>query len=177
MLTATDVGIAIDAAISLRGGGLHLGATGINGRAALKAIAHVETEYGRRWAASKHEDAYCYGGPYYRGDGPGGRMGDDELRGLTDRWGCSAHESWGPWQVLFITAWEHGYHDDPVRLRVPDVAIGPVITILNSRLFDRVKDAKPADVFDAWNSGRARDKVIPEDYLAKAMPHYERLAS
>jgi hypothetical protein len=175
MLTPADVAVAIDAAIDARAPLLKIGATGIHPRAVLKAIAHVETEYGRRWAASRHEVSYCYGGPYYKGDGHGGKMGDDVLRDLTDRWGCSAHESWGPWQLLYITAHENGYHEDPVRLRIPDISIGSVITILNRRVFDIVQKARPEDVFDAWNSGRARDRKYPESYVRKAMVHYERL--
>lgn len=176
--SASEMVAAIDAAIDARAPLLRVGSSGIHPRAVLQAIAHVESGYGRQWAASKHEEAYCYGGPYYKGDGPGGRMGDDVLRRLTDQWGCSAHESWGPWQVLYITAWEHGYRDDPVRLRMPSVSIGPVIEVLNRRMFDRGHTAPgPRDVFDAWNSGRARDRIVPEDYIRKAMPHYERLVA
>lgn len=176
MYTVEQIRLSIDNCIGKWAPQLHVAsAPALNPGAALKALTWCETTYGQRWAASKHENAYCYGGPYYVGDGPGGGVGDDTLRELSSVWGCSAHESWGPWQLLFITAYEQGYRDDPVRLRVPEVSVEWVVKILNKRLLDKVTDATPEDVADAWNSGRARDKIVPQAYITEFMEHYRRL--
>jgi hypothetical protein len=141
----------------------------------LRAICENETEGGARWCAPLHESGYCYGGPYYKGDGPGGRPGDDVLRNLTRAWGCSAHESWGPWQVLFITAYEHGYRGDPVGLRDPMRSAEYVVKILNRRLFDRLGGATLEDALDAWNTGQARDGKVNPEYVADGLAAYSRI--
>ncbi len=148
---------------------------GVSAMALLRAICENETSGGARWAAPLHESGYCYGGPYYKGDGPGGRPGDDLLRDLTRVWGCSAHESWGPWQLLFITAYEHGYRGDPVALRDPMRSAEYVVKILNRRLFDRRADATVRDALDAWNTGQARDGRTNPAYEAEGLEAYARI--
>jgi hypothetical protein len=53
----------------------------------LWGIAGVESSFGFR-CNPKHEGGYCYGGRYFN-------------PALTDEWGCLAHCSFGPWQVMF----------------------------------------------------------------------------
>lgn len=135
--------------------------------AVMRAICDMETGGGARWSATLHEKAYCYGGRYY--DDP---IGGAELRRLSIPWGCLAHSSFGPWQILFITARENGFLDDPVRLRDPMISAEYLAKILNRRLFDKIPDATSEDAFDAWNSGRARDGIVPADYIKKAQGKY-----
>lgn len=137
---------------------------GVNPIALMRAIADNETEGGARWGATLHEPAFCYGGKYY--------IASAELHRLSIPWGCLAHSSFGPWQILFITAHENGFSDDPVRLRDPMTGAEYLTKILNRRVFDRLPDASPEDAFDAWNSGRARDGIVPADYIKKAKGHY-----
>jgi hypothetical protein len=136
----------------------------ISRTALMRAIADVETRGGERWGATLHESAYCYGGKYYQMSA--------ELRRLSHPWGCLAHSSFGPWQIMFITAHENGFSDDPVRLRDPMIGAEYLTKILNKRVFDKLPDATPEDAFDAWNSGRARDAMIPTDYIKKAKAAY-----
>ena len=142
---------------------LHVPA-GVNAIALMRAICDNETEGGARWGATLHEPAFCYGGKYYKASA--------DLQRLSVPWGCLAHSSFGPWQVLFITAHEHGFSDDPVRLRDPMVGAEYLTKILNRRVFDKIADALPEEAFDAWNSGRARDRIIPVDYIKRAKAHY-----
>lgn len=150
---------------------------GINRIALLRAIAENETNGGERCFATRHEAGYCYGGPYYKGDGPGGRPGDDVLRRLTWQWGCLAHESFGPWQVLYITAYEHGFRDDPARLRDPETSCQYVVGILNRRLFDAHKDATVEQALDLWNSGNPYDANVPVAYVADGMKQYRGMTT
>jgi hypothetical protein len=53
----------------------------------LWAIAGVESSFGLN-SVPRHEPGYCYGGRYFD-------------RERTHEWGCLAHCSYGPWQVMF----------------------------------------------------------------------------
>jgi len=53
----------------------------------LWAFAGVESSFGLQ-SNPRHENGYCYNGRYF-----------DAM--LTDKWGCLAHCSYGPWQVMF----------------------------------------------------------------------------
>lgn len=168
MHDSASIAEAIDFAISDAESTLHADRTVINPTAILKAIAHVETGYGARYAASLHEPGFCYGGKYYHAS--------KALQRESVMWGCNAHSSHGPWQILYITANEFGYRDDPILLRSPKISIDYVIQILNKRVMDKLSDEKPEDIFDAWNSGNPRDSIVPEVYIAHAMDFYKRLA-
>jgi len=169
MLTLSEIRLSIDTAIPRWAPQLHVASSGINAVAALKALACNESDYGARWSASRHEPAYCYGGRYYRNDA--------NLRNLSIVWGCSAHESWGVWQIMYVTAFELGYRDDPVRLRVPEVSIEYVVRLVNKRTLDRIMDCTPEDVADAYNTGQARDGIDNPKYVADFMEHYRRLTA
>lgn len=162
-MNPADIRAAIAEAVEHWASSLHVPA-GMNPIALLRAICDVETSGGDRWGATLHEAAYCYGGRYY--------VPSAALRRLSVPWGCLAHSSFGPWQILFITAYELGFSDDPVRLRDPMVSAEYAVKILNARCFDRIPDAAPEDAFDAWNSGRARDGIVPVDYIKKAKGNY-----
>ncbi len=169
----TDLQAAIAQAVEHWAGSLRA-PSDVNRAALMRAICENETGGGDRALASRHENAYCYGGAYYKGDGPGGRPGDDVLRDLTWTWGCLAHQSYGPWQVLYITAYEHGFRDDPVRLRDPMTCAEFFVKILNRRLFDLHPDAGAERAMDAWNSGQAYDSNVPAKYIEDGMSHYRR---
>jgi hypothetical protein len=53
----------------------------------LWAIAGVESSFGLN-CTPRHETGYCHGGKYFD-------------RGRSHVWGCLAHCSFGPWQVMF----------------------------------------------------------------------------
>jgi hypothetical protein len=140
----------------------------INAVALMRAVCQNETVGGVRWAATLHEPAYCYGGLYYKGDG------GVDLRNLTGTWGCLAHQSYGPWQVLFITAYEHGFRDDPLRLRDPQTCAEYFAKILNRRLFDKETLPVPTldDAFAVWNSGQRASRAVNPKYVEDGTKHY-----
>jgi len=53
----------------------------------LWAVAGVESSFGLN-CSPRHETGYCYGGRYFD-------------RERSKAWGCLAHCSFGPWQVMF----------------------------------------------------------------------------
>jgi hypothetical protein len=53
----------------------------------LWAIAGVESSFGLH-CYPRHEPGYCFGGKYFD-------------RERSEEWGCLAHCSYGPWQVMF----------------------------------------------------------------------------
>lgn len=59
----------------------------ISGAKLLWAIAGVESSFGLN-SHPRHEQGYCYAGRYFDPN-------------LTAEWGCLAHCSYGPWQVMF----------------------------------------------------------------------------
>lgn len=134
----------------------------INPIALLRAIAAQETTDATRVAACKHEDAYCYGGKYHT----------DATRAAEWRYGCAVHCSWGPWQIMYPTATLRGFDGDPVALRDPMVSGQYVVAQINARVFDHFPDATIQDVFDAWNSGTARDSLFPAKYVSEATDLY-----
>lgn len=143
---------------------LHLDRSRLSPEGILKAIAHMESSYGARALATLHEQAYCYGGRYY--------VNSAQLQHETHLWGCQAHCSYGPWQLLYITAWEFGFRDDPTLLREGAHSLPLVIQVLNHRVTDKTR---PESFFDTWNSGTDRDNVIPAEYISKAMTIYRSL--
>ena len=160
-----DVQAAIAAAIAHEAPLLHTG-PGANAVALLRALCQQESSGGARWPATLHEQGYCYGGPYYTGDGPGGRPGDDVLREQTRLWGCLAHQSWGPWQLLYITAYEQGFRGDPVLLRDPAISCPFVVKLLNRRVGDVMASPGPEHFLRAYNGGGR------PAYVTEAMRHY-----
>lgn len=59
----------------------------ISGRKLLWGLAGVESTFGQ-FSNPRHENSYCFAGRYYD-------------PALTAEWGCLAHCSYGPWQVMF----------------------------------------------------------------------------
>lgn len=53
----------------------------------LWAVAGVESSFGLN-CYPRHEPGYCYGGKYFD-------------RARSQEWGCLAHCSYGPWQVMY----------------------------------------------------------------------------
>lgn len=157
----------LDSLIAQYASQLHIDRSRLSPEAILKAIAHMETSYGERGLATLHENAYCYHGTYYHAS--------PSLQKESYKWGCQAHCSYGPWQILYITAWEFGFRDDPTLLREGTHSLPYVINVLNKRVADKLSDERPEDFFDAWNSGNPRDHIVPAEYIAKAMSIYGRV--
>jgi hypothetical protein len=166
-MTDAEVAAAFEQAIADHAKDLHVPAS-IDPQALLRAIAMKESTRLARWQAPRHEQSYCYGGSNHMKNDPGQKM-------IDWKWGCAAHSSWSPWQIMFRTAVELGFDPtrDPADLKDPFVAVDYVVLYLNHRLFDTTLAPTLANAFDAWNSGTARDRNVPEDYIKEASALYE----
>jgi hypothetical protein len=160
-----DAQAALTEAIGAYAPNLHA-PTGIDAVALLRALAAQEVGNASRSLACRHESSYCYGGKYHT----------DAVKQAEWRYGCAAHCSWGPWQIMYPTATMRGYTGDPVGLRDPMVSGEYVVSQINYRVFDMIVRPTLNDVFDAWNSGTARDGLVPAVYIEQAMAHYVRFA-
>jgi len=160
-----DLAGNLTAAIARYAPDLHV-PEGINAIALLRALASQETSDPSRTRSSKHENSYCYGGRYHT----------SALRQVEWKYGCAVHSSWSPWQIMYATAALRGFEGDPVELRDPMVAGQYVVAELNERVFDLLQDVKLQDIFDEWNSGTARDNLMPAKYISEATDLYNHFA-
>lgn len=129
----------------------------------LGALAEVESTFGTN-NVPRYEKAYDEGGIYYRRS--------PEVRARHVRWGDWAHCSYSSFQVMFHTACELGFRGTPLDLWKDEVAIFWVIEFIRKRAIE--KGAKTlSEIFDAYNSGTHRDRIVPEEYIAKGLGNYQ----
>lgn len=123
----------------------------------LWAFAGAESTFGDD-TAPRHEAAYCRGGKYFDA-------------GLTNKWGCLAHCSYGPWQVMFAN-YPPGF-DPPMILAgalAVELNIAQAVKRLNLALRQGANTL--ADLADAYNSGNFRDAIVPVAYIADVENKY-----
>lgn len=126
---------------------------GVDGARLLWALAGAESSFGAD-ANPRHEPAYCRGGKLH-----------SEI--LSSAWGCLAHCSYGPWQVMFANA-TPGI--SPLQMAIdPDIGAR-----LATRLLGRIaieQGAKSVDeLAEAYNTGRIRPDPA---YVARVKANYE----
>lgn len=129
--------------------------------ALLGAIAYKETAYGKYREYARRESAYTRGGVYYNND----------VRALYKRYGDFVPNSYGTWQILYVTANELGYKSHPAFLMLDRVCIRWAIEYINRRAFAKGAET-PEDVFDAYNTGNHLDSNVPVKYVNEAMGFY-----
>lgn len=152
--------------IKEKAAGLQLAGTDIEGEVLLAAICYGESTFGRN-NQPRREPAYCPGGVYYENS--------EEVQEAYARFGQDAACSWGPWQILFITARELGYDGEPQALTDPQVTIDWVIKFINKRILAR--GCKTLEkIADAYNSGSCKDAHVPSGYIRKLVSAYHGLA-
>ena len=118
-------------------------------RAILAAFTDVESgPWGARAEAGLFEDRYYRGGTYYR----------RHVIELVHKYESLAACSYGPWQVLFPTAFELGYRGHPVGLLEPAICAVYCVKILNGRVADK---SALENFTDGYNTGNDRDRVLP----------------
>lgn len=137
---------------------------GMDSAQLLAALADVESTFGLN-AVPNHEPAYDEGGRYF--------ASAQHVRDLHKAWGAWAACSYGPWQILFVLAWEMGFRGTPGDLWTAAGSVEWVIRALNARALDKGA-ATVADVGDAWNSGTHRDANRVPDYRRKIAAAYAR---
>ncbi|MFH1035139.1 MAG: transglycosylase SLT domain-containing protein [Pseudomonadota bacterium] len=108
--------------------------------------------------------------PAYR---PGGRYCN---QALYEKYGDDAAASWGPLQIMFVTARELGYQGTPQDLAEPSVSVPLAIALINRRIVGRGAQTLE-QIADGYNSGNFRDDKIPAPYIAKVRAAYADLVA
>lgn len=144
----------------------------LDGALVLWALAGCESEFGA-YPLPKHEDGYCAGHRY-------------DVPELTRRWGCAAHCSYGPWQMMFshlediLTAPLR----DPAKLifaagdtsiaarTSADYLCAAAVQFLNIEILGRQKATTLAEIAKAWNHGNWRDQSDDSAYTDRAARFY-----
>ena len=137
-----------------------------DGALALAALACCESTFGRN-NQPRIEKSYLPGGYYW--------SRALHVRRLYQRFGKAAAASWGPWQILFVTAWELGYRGNPQDLASPEVSLPWVIKYLNDRVLCW-GGVTLEELADAYNSGSFMDSYEPKSYIHKFLQAYEHEA-
>lgn len=165
MLTDPTILTAIDVLAP----GLHIPAgSGLAARTLLIAMTGNESSWGTD-LAPRFEPGYYKGGAYYV------KPENQWLRDLVKKYERCAAMSWGPWQIMYCTAYELGFkgsaHAHPWELYEPQISLHWVIEYLNRRVFAKGATTL-AHIGDAYNSGTHRDGNVPEKYVADLQVHY-----
>jgi hypothetical protein len=127
------------------------------GKPLLRAIADVESSYGQN-SNPRHEPAYCHGGKYYHVV-------------LTKLYGCAAHSSYGPWQVIYPTAYELGFFGAPEELANPETNCLYAVRYLNARA---AKATTLEQLARCYNGGNIHAKAVPQSYIDKLTAAYRK---
>ena len=127
----------------------------------LKTIAILESGYGEN-IIPRFEPAFYVGGKYWK----------EEYTSLALSFGANIACSYGVFQILYFTARRFGYEGDPIDLSSISVSLPYVIRFVNHIL----KNVNSLEEFaDAYNSGNARDNIIPHEYIKKFIEVYRSL--
>ena len=85
------------------------------------------------------------------------------------KFGCHAHCSYGPWQLMYQNALT-------IRSVDPAAMLNPLeampLTVEWMRRIVRRGAVTVRDVSDAWNSGSHRDSIVPRRYIDKVLKLY-----
>ena len=139
---------------------LHGEASSVDFEALLWAIGGVESSFGRN-NVPRHEAAYHRGGRYFD-------------RKLDRKFGCHAHCSYGPWQVMYPNVVTIKPADP--RLMLDPLHALPITVGWMQYVVGRGA-VTVRDIADAWNSGSHRDSIVPIRYIRKVERLYaERIA-
>ena len=133
----------------------------LNRIALLQALAVKESTYGHN-NNPRHEPAYYIGGKYFK---------VPHVRTLYEKFGKNASCSWGPFQIIFVTAYELGYRGTPKMLESPNLNIQWAIIYINKRIM-KFHPTSVEQIFDAYNSGSFKDSFVPKEYINEAMEYY-----
>jgi len=123
----------------------------------LWALSGVESTFGLN-SNPRHEQGYCVGGRYFDST-------------LTEQWGCLAHCSYGPWQVMFSN-FPRGV--SPISLLIQgdgtvaaDLCIRGAIAVINRAIARGAQNL--GDIVIAYN-GPGNEK----EYSARLAESYDR---
>lgn len=128
---------------------------GIDGAQLLWALAGKESSFGVE-SNPRHEQGYCYGHEYFDKD-------------RTRLWGCLAHCSYGPWQVMYAN---FNIAVSPLEIMAPNgvnLIAGATVQFLQSFVMKQRGAKTLEEIGEVYNSG----KIQPDpDYVAKLIQAY-----
>lgn len=129
----------------------------VNGAAYLAATAKVESGYGK-YNVPKYEKAYDLGGRYAN-------------VGYWQKYGSHYACSYSSFQIMYPVACELGFLGSPYDLANDETAILWVLELFKKRGI-RQNLSSVDEMADFYNSGSARDTMIPTKYIADIKHHY-----
>lgn len=129
---------------------------GIDGVKLLWALAGNESSFGLE-ANPRHEAAYCRGGKYF----------DPKATGA---YGCWAHCSYGPWQVMFANLIP-GIPPETFNNN-PSMVCGAAVGLINRRILKIERAVTLDEIATAYNEGDWRNRKEPAEYVAELIKNY-----
>jgi hypothetical protein len=139
----------------------------VHGGRLLLAISGIESTYGKRRMFVRLEPSYAPGGRYYKNSST-----------VRDRWysyGCLAASSYGAFQIMFITAQELGFTGHPIELQKDEACAYWATQLITERIIKRQGATTLEQVLDAYNSGNAKDNIVPVTYVRHGVELYNDL--
>lgn len=141
----------------------------------LWALCGNETSFGAN-ILPHHEAGYCpfTNGAYYKNN--------PDVRHQTALIGCLAHMSYGPLQVMWFNIVKFYYDATTMGpqeslavalLTDPNRGMNAAVAFLNKEILGRQGCKTLDEIGDAYNSGNAKDKIIPVDYITKLKANYD----
>jgi len=110
------------------------------------------------------EKSYCPNGTWFN-------------KVLWDRYGHACAKSYSNFQIMFATAWEHGYHGRPQDLDDDKVAIRYVVDLINWRIIRLAQrddyTVTLGEILDGYNTGNPRDNIVNEAYVKRGTGYYQ----
>lgn len=101
-----------------------------------------------------------------------GTLVNDIVKERWDKYGLASAASYGPWQILYHTAADMGFHDAPWVLWAPEES-QPWVEKQLRRLF--IKGATTVEAMArGWNGGNPRANV-PAGYIEGVKKHFAEL--
>ncbi len=145
----------------------------LDGARVLWALAGCESDFGAA-ALPRHEEGYCYGHRY-------------DVKALSRAWGCAAHCSYGPWQMMYSHL--EDYLPSPLRTPVGlvyqpgdvsakmrtanDYLCAAAVRFLNDEILGRQRATTMAQIAKAWNHGNWADDYDDSAYVNRALKFYD----
>lgn len=149
----------------------------INKKRLMWAFASNETDLGRMELRSRFEPSYS--GNWHRSFYKEGKsMFSRSNLAMTAwrKWGDSAAQSYGLFQIMYTTAIDTGVisiETPPEELRKTEVNVAVFIALIN-RIVRGNKDITVEQIADAYNSGSYKDNIVPKEYITKLKKAYDR---
>lgn len=149
----------------------------INKKKLMWAFASNETDLGRMELRSRFEPSYS--GNWHRSFYKEGKsMFSRSQLAMTAwrKWGDSAAQSYGLFQIMYTTAIDTGViniETPPEDLRKTETNVAVFVALIN-KIIRGNQGITIAQIADAYNSGNYGDSIIPKEYIEKLKKAYDK---